>query len=89
MQNPNNQILIYTADNKIFVDVMLQDDSVWLSIDQMAMLFGKSRSTINEHILNLFDEGELIETNVLRKIGNSDFPTKPTNYYNLDMIIAV
>lgn len=44
----------------------------------MAVLFGKSRSTINEHILNVYTEGELVETETKRKIGNSDFSTKRT-----------
>ena len=48
----------------------------------MASLFEKSRSTINEHILNIFEEGELEKESSVRKIGNSDFSTKPTNYYN-------
>ena len=55
----------------------------------MASLFEKSRSTINEHILNIFEEGELEKETSVRKIGNSDFSTKPTNYYNLDVIISV
>ena len=55
----------------------------------MSTLFGKSRSTINEHILNVYAEGELSETDTIRKIGNSDFSTKPTNFYNLDVIISV
>ena len=55
----------------------------------MASLFEKSRSTINEHILNIFEEGELEKESSVRKIGNSDFSTKPTNYYNLDVIISV
>ena len=55
----------------------------------MASLFEKSRSTINEHILNIFEEGELEKESSMRKIGNSDFSTKPTNYYNLDVIISV
>jgi hypothetical protein len=55
----------------------------------MASLFQKSRSTINEHIINIFKEGELIEESAVRKIGNSDFSTKPTNFYNLDVIISV
>lgn len=55
----------------------------------MARLFDKSRSTINEHILNIYAEGELEEKISKRKIGNSDFSTKPTNYYNLDVIISV
>ncbi|MBN1618925.1 virulence RhuM family protein [Candidatus Dojkabacteria bacterium] len=55
----------------------------------MALLFEKSRSTINEHILNIFSEGELLEAETIKKIGNSDFSTKPTNFYNLDVIISV
>ena len=55
----------------------------------MVRLFDKSRSTINEHILNIYAEGELEEKISKRKIGISDFSTKPTNYYNLDVIISV
>ena len=55
----------------------------------MAELFQKSRSTVNEHILNIFDEQELNSEDSLRKIGIPDFSTKPTNYYNLDVIFTV
>ena len=55
----------------------------------MSELFQKSRSTINEHILNIFSEGELERDTSVRKIGNSDFSTKPINFYNLDVIISV
>ena len=51
------------------------------SIAVMAELFNKSRSTFNEHILNFYNEEELREVNTMRKIGNSDFFTKPTNHY--------
>lgn len=88
--NQDNEIIIYKSqDGNIKVDVLFTDENVWLTIDQMATLFGKSRSTINEHILNAYNEGELIEQSTKRKIGNSDFSTKPTNYYNLDVIISV
>lgn len=53
------------------------------------MLFEKSKSTINEHILNIFKERELDASESMRKIGNSGFSTKPTNIYNLDVIISV
>ena len=49
----------------------------------------KSKSTINEHIKNVYAEGELNEADTIRKFGNSEFSTKPTNYYNLDVIISV
>ena len=40
-------------------------------------------------ILHIYEEGELVETNTMRKVGNSDFSAKPTNYYNLDVVISV
>jgi len=55
----------------------------------MAELFDKSKSTINEHIQNIYAEKELILEDTMRKFGNSEFSTKPTNYYNLDVIISV
>jgi hypothetical protein len=55
----------------------------------MALLFGKAKSTINEHILNIYAENELVEDLSIRKIGISDFSTKPTNHYNLDVVISV
>ena len=85
-----NEILIYIAeDGKIKIETHFENETVWLSIDQIAELFQKSRSTINEHILNIYKEGELEEEETMRKIGISDFSTKPTNFYNLDVIISV
>ncbi|GEM_PF-5529137 len=58
----NSEILIYqAADGKIKIDVRLEDKTVWLTQDHMAGLFGKARSTINEHIKHIFAEGELVE----------------------------
>ena len=82
-------VLYQSEDGNVKVDVVFQDETVWLTIDQMSLLFGKSRSTINEHILNIYKESELSEDSSMRKIGISDFSTKPTNYYNLDVIISV
>ncbi|MFA6027645.1 MAG: virulence protein RhuM/Fic/DOC family protein [Patescibacteria group bacterium] len=85
-----SKIVIYqTNDGQTKVTVHFKDETVWLTIDQMAELFNKSRSTINEHILNIYAEKELNEAESVRKIGNSDFSTKPTNFYNLDVIISV
>ena len=84
------EFLLYTAPNgDVKVEVFLQDETVWLTQEQMAMLFGKSKSTINEHIKNIYAENELVEELSMRKFGNSEFSTKPTNYYNLDVIISV
>lgn len=74
------EVIIYQSeDGVIRLDVRLENETVWLTIDQMSLLFGKARSTINEHILKIFQEGELRECDVMRKIGNSDYSTKPTN----------
>ncbi len=90
MFDTKNQMIIFkTDDNLVSVDVLFDQETVWVTIDDMAELFGKSRSTINEHILNVFADGELVETDSVRKIGISDFSTKPTNFYNLDVIISV
>lgn len=86
----NQEIVLFrTDDEQVAVDVIFAEETVWLTIDQMASLYDKSRSTINEHILNIYKEGELSKEESLRKIGNPDFSTKPTNYYNLDVIISV
>jgi hypothetical protein len=86
----NREVIIYkSAEDNSSITVFIENESVWLTIDQMAELFKKSRSTINEHILNIYNEKELIENETMRKIGISDFSTKPTNYYNLDVIISV
>ena len=90
MDKETRTVIIYkSADGLSELSVHLENETVWLTIDQMAELFKKGRSTINEHILNTYSENELIEEETMRKIGNSDFSTKPTNYYNLDMIIAM
>ncbi|WP_412754403.1 virulence RhuM family protein [Legionella donaldsonii] len=90
VQPGDTEFLLYqTADGSIRIETRMQDESVWLTQDQMSELFNKSKSTINEHIKNIFSEGELIEGDVMRKFGNSEFSTKPTHYYNLDVIISV
>jgi hypothetical protein len=85
----NNFILYKTSDNKVSINVQIQDETVWLTQEQMAELFSKSKPTINEHIKNIYTEKELSEEATMRKFGNSEFSTKPTNYYNLDVIISV
>lgn len=85
-----SEIIIYqTEDGTTKIQTRLENETVWLTIEQMAELFQKAKSTINEHILNIFNEGELDKETAMRKIGISDFSTKPTNIYNLDVIISV
>jgi len=89
-EKTQSEIIIYENDGgEPCISVRIEDETVWLTIDQMATLFDKGKSTINEHILNIYKEKELSEVDSMRKIGNSDFSTKPTNYYNLDVIISV
>lgn len=87
---PQSQIIIYkTEDGQTKIDVRFDGETVWLTLEKMAQLFDKAKSTINEHILNIYSEGELAEGLTIQKIGNSDFLVKPTHYYNLDVIISV
>lgn len=86
----NGEILIYqTEDGKTKIDVRFEDETVWLSQEQMAELFQCVKSNISMHLNNIFTEGELIESQVSRKFRISEFSTKPTNFYNLDAIISV
>jgi hypothetical protein len=88
----NNPILLYVSeDGKTEIEVSLEGETVWLSQKQMAELFQKTIPTINEHIKNVFLEGELMEDSVIRKfrITAADGKNYETNYYNLDVIISV
>lgn len=86
----DSEILLYqNKDGNIKIDVRLDDETVWLTQDQMASLFGKAKSTINEHIKNIYDDEELDEVTTLKKFGISEFQQKAPNYYNLDVIISV
>ena len=97
MEN-NSEIIIYTApDGTTKLQVQLEDETVWLTQEQMAMLFGKDRTTVNRHINNIFNEGELDENVVCAffthttKHGAIEGKTqsKQVKYYNLDVIISV
>ena len=94
----NSEIIIYqNPDGNIKIDVRLEDETVWLTQAQMAELFGKGRTTITEHIQNVFNEGELDENVVCRNFrhttqhGAIEGKTQEatTKYYNLDVIISV
>ena len=82
--------IVKFVDNgfELEVHVSPSEDTVWLTQNQMAELFQKARTTIVEHIKNAYAEGELAD-GTMRKVGKTDFSTKPTNYYNLDVIISV
>ena len=90
MEERHDEIVIYQSeDGLIKVDVLFENETVWLTQQQMAVLFGKATSTINEHIKNIYEEGELQEENTTHKFGISEFMRKAPIYYNLDVIISV
>lgn len=95
---PNNEIVIYqTADGTPGIEVRVENETVWLTQAQMALLFGKGRTTITEHILNIFEEGELDEKVVCRNFRHTTqhgaiegkTQEKEVKYYNLDVIISI
>jgi len=86
----DTSILIYQSeDGKTKLETRLESETVWLSQEQMSELFQKARSTINEHIKNIYADNELDEDSTMKKFGNTEFSKKPTNFYNLDVIISV
>jgi len=90
IRNSTAEFLMFTASaDEESIEVKVEDETVWLTQKLIAELFGKSVSTVNEHIKNIYAELELVEAETMKKFGNSEFAKKPTNYYNLDMIISV
>ena len=93
--NSNDNMLIYRSeDGKIKIDVRFESETVWLSLDQMATLFGRDKSTISRHVKNVFEEGELsTEATVANfatvQIEGGREVTRNIDYYNLDVIISV
>lgn len=88
-------IIIYkTEDGLTKIDVNLHDETVWLSLDQMANLFQRDKSTVSRHVKNIFNEGELIRESTVAKFatvqneGNRQVE-RAIEYYNLDVIISV
>lgn len=71
-------LFIRTEDGLTKIDVTMQDETVWLTQEEMGELFQKAESTINEHIKNIYSEGGLKKENTMRKFGNTEFSTKPT-----------
>ena len=91
MQQPNSEFILFkTQDEKISVDVRLNEQDVWLTQDQLALLFGVERPGITQHIKNIFTEGELHEKSVSKKFLRTaaDGKKYSTKHYNLDIIIS-
>ena len=92
--NNDNMLIYQSADGKIKIDVRFEKETVWLTLDQMATLFGRDKSTISRHIKNVFEEGELsLEATVANfatvQIEGKREVVRNIDYYNLDVIISV
>ncbi|WP_276850748.1 virulence RhuM family protein [Enterocloster lavalensis] len=92
IQPQNTEMIMYqTEDGLTKIDVQMSGETVWLSLDQMADLFQRDKSTISRHIKNVFGEGELDRNSVVAKFATTaaDGKTYQVDYYNLDVIISV
>jgi hypothetical protein len=91
MENRTEMIMYQTEDGQTKIDVRMENETVWLSLNQMVELFNSSKSNISEHIKHIFEEGELDKQAVVRKIRTTAADGKNYNvdYYNLDVIISV
>lgn len=92
MKSNDTEIIIYQSEDGITkIDVRMEDETVWLSLDQMAELFQRDKSTISRHIKNIFEEGELTRNSVVAKVATTaaDAKTYQVDYYNLDVVISV
>ena len=93
-QNISNLLIYQNQEGNIKIDVQLENETVWLTQEQMAQLFGKGRSTITEHISNIFKEEELEQISTRRNFrqvrieGNREVE-REIEYFNLDVIISV
>lgn len=91
-QNTENEIIIYQPDSMIKLEVRLENDTVWLTQQQIADLFGTKRPAITKHLANIYKSGELEENStcsILEHMGNDGNQRYTTKYYNLDAILSV
>ena len=92
MDKEKADMIIYTTEDGLTkVETTFDGETVWLSIDQMAELFQRDKSTISRHIKNVFTEGELQRDSVVAKFATTatDGKVYKVDYYNLDVIISV
>lgn len=88
----DNEIIIYQSDSTIKLEVRFEDETVWLTQQQIADLFGTKRPAITKHLANIYKTGELEENNtcsILEHMGNDGNQRYTTKYYNLDAILSV
>lgn len=95
MKKRSDQMVLFkTEDERIAIDVRFDEETVWLSLDQMAQLFERDKSTISRHIKHVYEEGELEESATVAKIATVQMEggrevERQIDYYNLDVIISV
>lgn len=91
IDHPKDTVIFSTNDGKLSVSVQFDQETAWLSIDQMAALFDRDKSTISRHIKNIFEEDELVRDSVVANFATTalDGKTYQVDYYNLDVIISV
>lgn len=90
-ENQGDIVIYQTEDGETKIDVRFVDETVWLSLDQLSVLFERNKSTISRHLKNIFEEGELERDSVVAKIATTaaDGKTYRVDYYNLDAIISL
>ena len=92
MNNNQNEIILYQSDNTIEIEVRLENENVWLTQAQIALLFGVKVPAISKHLKNIYDSGELEQDStfsILENMGNEGKQVYQTKYYNLDAILSV
>lgn len=87
----NSEIVLYQPDSSINMEVVLENETLWLTLDNLSTLYQRDKSTISRHIKNIFKEGELTPYAVVANFATtaSDGKTYQVDYYNLDVIISV
>lgn len=87
----NSEIVLYQPDSSINMEVVLENETLWLTLDNLSTLYQRDKSTISRHIKNIFKEGELKPYAVVANFATtaSDGKTYQVDYYNLDVIISV
>ena len=92
LSSQENEIILYQPDSTVKIEVRLENDTVWLTQQQIADLFGTKRPAITKHLANIYKSGELEENStcsILEHMGNKDTQRYTTKYYNLDAILSV
>ena len=86
--NAEAEVVLYQPDSSIHIEVLVEGETVWLTTQQMALLFSRDDSNIRRHIINIFRDGELQQENNVHFLHVNGVK-KPVPYYNLDVIISV